>query len=228
MRTGLFAAMSVLGAGLSAHANLLRNGDFEVGGASGWITWRADWGQQERWKFNDATPGRSGNYDLKITALGGSFGVYQTVTVAPGSFYRLEAKWKATVLSDPAWFEIELLQGPWNYEAADIRPGDLVNKMYSFDNPENPPVSFDWIDTGTLDGTAADINGYRGVRQATSNRMTVVLKAGGNPNMVSGQSVVSWFDDVNLYEVPEPSSILLLAAGLGAVAPRRRRPCRAR
>lgn len=210
---GSLAVLSTLCLAATAHANLLRNGDFEAGNATGWIGWRAPWGQGEQRIFNDTTPGHSGNYDLKISATGSSFGVYQIVNVTPGQTYRLEARWKFDNLSDPGWTEIMILQGGWDYNAADIRPGDLVNKMYSYDNPENPPVAFDWLDTASLDGTAADINSYYGERTATTTRMTVVLKAGGNPTMAAGQSVVAYFDDVSLVEVPEPATLLLVLGG---------------
>src|SRR5262245_41418261 len=98
-------------------ANLLINGNFETGTSQAWTNWRAPWGQQEQYLFNDATTGRSGQFDLKITAKGSSFGVYQTVNVTPGHSYRLSALWKAQVLSDPGWFEIMLLQGPFDYNA---------------------------------------------------------------------------------------------------------------
>lgn len=216
--TGVFAAcVFVLAASSAASAsvNLLRNGDFETGTAFGWTPWRAPWGQQEQYIFNDRMPGRSGKYNLKITAYGSSFGVYQEVAVVPGKYYRIEALWKATLMGEKNWFEIELLQGPWNYELADLRPGDIPHKMYSYDLPETTPITFDWTPTPTLDGTPVDIHQYRGVRQAAGTKLTVVLKAGGNPDFRSGQSVVSWFDDVALYEVPEPSTLLI--AGVGAV-----------
>ncbi len=221
MRIGLFAVLITIGGAASAQGNLLRNGDFGTGNGWGWTTWRAAWGQQERWQFNDTS---SGGFNLKLTALGGSFGVYQTVYVTPGKYYRIEARWKFSALSEPTWTEIELLQGGWDLQAADERPWDLPNKMYSYDNPENPPETFDWLHTAVLDGTPADINQYRGVRQATTSRMTIVLKAGGNPTMTSGQSVAAWFDDVSFYEVPEPSCLLILGAGLMAMAVRSRRP----
>lgn len=199
-------------------ANVLINPGFETGNSQGWTSWRAPWGQQEQYTFNDTTAGHTGQFDLKITAKGSSFGVYQTVSVTPGHSYRLSAQWKVDVLSNPGWFEIMLLQGPYSYLDTDIRPGDLINKMYSYDSPENPPPpvggGFGWLNTATLDGTLADINHYNGVRQATTTQMTVILKAGGNPNMTAGQSVVSYFDDVVLEEVPEPTSLLMLAGGL--------------
>ncbi len=223
------ACALMLGCALAASAsaapvNLLRNGDFESGGPSGWITWRAPWGQQEQWRFNDTTEGRSGNYNLRISALGSSFGVYQTVAVTPGKSYRIEAKWKFELMSDPTWSEIEVLQGYFDLQQADQRPYDLPNKMYSFDSPENPPVAFDWLQTPVLNGTAADINQYRGIRKATGTRLTVVLKAGGNPAMNPNQSVVAWFDDVKLYEVPEPGAIALAAIGSAFIGRRRREP----
>jgi len=185
--------------------NLLINGNFESG-SLGWTNWKAPWASEAACvrNFFDQTPGHSGNYCLKLSTNAASFGVYQVVTVTPGRYYRIECLWKATFSSaSNTWAEIEVLPGPYVYEEVDLRPQDLVHKMYSFDNPENPPVTFDWLLTPTLNGTAADINHYNGIRYSgTSDKMTVALKCGA----IGGPNTQEWFDDIRLYEVRKTPS----------------------
>jgi hypothetical protein len=197
---GVLAVLMAFSAAAPAVAgpNLLSNGGFESGGG-GWRDWRGDWSTGYARSFFDTSPGHSGNYCLNLVATSASFGVYQTVLVTPGRYYRLECRWKGTFTStENNWAEIELLQGPFDLVQADQRPEDLVHKVYSYDAPPDaPPVTFDWVWTPALDGSPVDPNGYRGIRQAVTNRLTVVLKAGA----IGGPTTHVWFDDLALYEV---------------------------
>ena len=75
-------------------ANLLTNGNFETGTSQGWTSWRAPWGQQEQYSFNDATAGRSGQFDLKITARGSSFGVDAGMSEQSLNWERFNSLWE--------------------------------------------------------------------------------------------------------------------------------------
>lgn len=192
-------------------SNLVVNGDFE-NGATGWTTWRAPWGVNEAWDFHntDVGPDASGNRSLKLgnSASVGSFGVYQEVAVEPGKTYRLDAYWKGQKLGDMNWFEILLLDGPWNMQQADSgTPASVYvepNYMYAYDNntyglPGPIGTTFGWIwghAQYAPPRDQVDWNNRLGRRTASGNVMTVVLKAGSTT-----AGIANWFDEVSLVEV---------------------------
>ena len=63
-----------------------------------------------------------------------SFGVYQEVTVEPGKTYRLDCEWKGTRQGDSNWWEVILVDGPYNYDQADNGPIVEKNYMFAYDS----------------------------------------------------------------------------------------------
>lgn len=201
-------------------ANLLFNGDFETGlVGQGWTTWTdGQWGSNYFWDFTNAEPGHSGNQCLKLgtTNTTGSYGVYQEVTVEPGKTYRLEGLWKGNQIGGMSWFEILLIDGPWNQQLADsAQPATVVEANYMYAYDENTYgfshagiTSFPWTHTSTQNsppGYRVDWNNRKGERTATGNVMTVVLKAGS-----IAPGIACWFDDMTLREVGEPMTVASL------------------
>ncbi|MBP7936654.1 MAG: DUF362 domain-containing protein [Phycisphaerae bacterium] len=191
--------------------NLLVNGDFETGDASGWTGWESPWGGPFVRDFADAEAGHQGSFCLKLggSSTTGSFGVHQQVTVEPGKTYRVDAFWRGQKTGSSNWFEILLLDGPFDIDQADSggEPVVRTNYMYAYDNligtglGGNVGATFGWLWAHSQDGTKYDYNSRHGERTATGNTLTVVLKAGNTGE--GGAGVAAWFDDVSLVEVAE-------------------------
>jgi hypothetical protein len=188
------------GPGPAQAQNLVVNGGFESG-AAGWTTWRAPWGSGEVWDFNDTDPEATGTRCLRLSTPGNaSFGVYQQVAVTPGRTYRIDCRWKGTKFGESNWYEVLLLDGPFNQVFADSGSADLVqpNFMYAYDSGTFPlPGDFGWIWTHEQNGTPVDTHGRFGKRTATGNVMTIVLKAGA---CCGTNGASAWFDEVSLVE----------------------------
>lgn len=196
-------AVAVLG------ADLLTNGNFEDG-STGWSTWRADWGENEVWDFNNTNVSPMGG--TKCLRLGGSqtsssFGVYQQVAVTPGKTYRLDCQWKGKRLGDQNWWEVILVDGPFSLQEADTAEYVEKNYMFAYDNvtygfPGAIGTGFGWVwthDQYAPPRDQVDWNHRLGRRKATGSVMTVILKAGS----VSTGGVEAYFDNVTLSEVSE-------------------------
>ena len=201
MKRPALSAIVLFWASVAAAQNLLTNGDFEAGPA-GWTTWRATWGTGEVYDFNSTQPGLSGSKCLQIsTTATASFGVYQEVSVTPGRVYRIDGRWKGTRFGPSQWYEILLIDGPFSQAQADNGGEPVVhaNYMYAYDVTTYPiTADFGWIPAHDQNGVAGlDYNSRYGLRMATGNTMTVVLK-GGASSTTSGVS--AWFDDVSLVE----------------------------
>jgi hypothetical protein len=186
------------------------NGGFETGTSSGWTKWWAPWAGSSSLTVSVTTAAKySGNYGLSLyTSSFTSAGVYQQVSVTPGVTYKLEGMWKGMNPSG-RWIEALLLDGPWDYNAADNNP--WYNMYAGWDGGAQPPYtprpapeSFDWQ---PFSQTAVWWNWPNG-RTASTNVMTVVLKLGGN----AGATV--YFDDIHLVPVPEPSAFIVLGSSL--------------
>ncbi len=189
--------------------NLVQNGDFENGN-NGWTTWRAPWGSNEVYDFNNANVSQMGGQ--KCLRLGGgstnsSFGVYQEVTVEPGKTYRVDCEWKGTRRGDSNWWEVILVDGAYNYDQADNGPIVEKNYMFAYDSvtygfPGSIGQTFGWIWTHNQYAPPkrqVDWNHRLGRRTASGTTMTVILKAGS----VSPGGVEAFFDNVTLREVSE-------------------------
>lgn len=204
-RAALIASLSALLI-LPASANLVTNPGFETGNTSGWTTWAASWSSgysataQKIYKY-------SGTYALKLGITGiASFGVYQQVTVTPGASYKLNGMWKATTASF-GWFEVLLIDGAFSIDEADKAGVCNKNIIAGYDSTLGwpPPGAFGW------EPFSASYRIPNGIRTATGNVMTVVLKMGGN----TASKPTSYFDDVTLEHVPEPGSAIALSGGIG-------------
>jgi uncharacterized protein (DUF362 family) len=196
---------------LTAGPNLLANGDFEQGAAN-WTTWQApDWGDGETWNFANTEAGHLGNQCLHLSSGKASFGVYQEVAVEPGKTYKIDAYWKGRQLGpngDHNWYEVLILDGPWNYGQADGNPNDppfnnpsqpVFNEMYGYDSHTYSMTGdFGWEWTHDLNDTLIDTMNRDGLRTATGNVMTVVLKAGACCDNTGSSG---WFDNISLAEV---------------------------
>ncbi|MGQ9648520.1 MAG: DUF362 domain-containing protein [Phycisphaerae bacterium] len=197
-------AVAVLG------SDLLTNGDFE-NGDTGWTRWQADgWGSGWAWDFNNPNVSPMGG--TKCLRLGNettyaSFGVYQQVAVTPGKTYRLDCQWKGKRLGDQNWWEVILIDGPFDLQQADTDVYVEKNYMFAYDNytygfPGPIGSGFGWVWTHNQYAPPkdqVDWNHRLGRRKATGNIMTVVLKAGSN----SAGGVEAYFDNVTLREVSE-------------------------
>lgn len=196
--------------------NLLTNGDFETG-STGWNVWQADWSSGVARDFNNTEPGRLGAKCLRLSATEGSFGVYQQVSVTPGKTYKLDALWKGKKVGLWNWYEIILIDGPFSMAEADQDPGVRNNYMYAYDKNTygldrltaiQTPGYFGWVwahDQNSPPDNRVDWNNRKGLRTATGNIMTVVLKCGSccgttGPN--------AWFDNVSLVEAGVPEAIV--------------------
>ncbi len=199
-----------LTARLTGGVNLLANGDFESG-STGWATWRASWGGAEAWDFNSTEPGAIDGKCLHLTSGGASFGVYQQVAVTPGKTYRVDAYWKGKKLSPNGgdnWYEVLLLDGSWDYGQADGNPNvapyddpsePVFNEMYGYDSHTySMTADFGWEWTHDLNATPIDTINRDGLRVASGNVMTVVLKAGA---CCEATGASGWFDNISLVEV---------------------------
>ncbi|MBI4581961.1 MAG: DUF362 domain-containing protein [Planctomycetes bacterium] len=200
--------------------NLLVNGGFEAG-AAGWSTYHAIWGGNDgQIDFNNTEPGRVGNSALHLYLPAGqddSFAVYQQVPVTPGKAYRIDAAWKANYYGQNTWYEVMLIDGPWDPFQADTGGSAvLLNHMFAYDTnasancPAGNPItaSFGW--TWTHDQYDQNVdncwNDRDGVRVATGTTMTVVLKTGSCCG--TNRSDV-WFDEVSLTEVIDQPEIIV-------------------
>jgi uncharacterized protein (DUF362 family) len=188
--------------------NLLVNGDFEQGDA-GWTAWREEghWGSGEAYDFNAVAETGHGNRCLRLSAQTGSFGVFQQVAVTAGRTYRIDAYWKGKKVGLSQWYEILLIDGPFSIEQADCDPcGVRDNYMYAFDKNTyglDVPVGnyFGWVWAHQQNAPPAnrvDWNNRAGLRTASGNVLTVVLKCGACCG-TSGPE--AWFDDVSLVEM---------------------------
>jgi len=199
--------------------NLLVNGDFESGSA-GWGTYHSDWGNNAgQVDFSSTEPGHLGDSALHLYLNPGqddSFAVYQEVPVTPGKKYKIDAYWKANYYGHDSWYETMLIDGPWDVDQADTGgPIVLNNHMYSYDTNDsancvggNPiTASFDWVWTHTQNDEDVDNcwNDRDGVRIASGNTMTVVLKTGSCCG--TNQSDV-WFDEVSLVEINDEEIVV--------------------
>lgn len=203
-RGGVLAAAFLSAIAVCAGAaNLVANPGFEDPGSTnnipGWTFWRATWGGGET---AQAVTGAevSGNRGLMLTCGSSSFGVYQEVTVTPGKVYRIDGWWKGSFTSGTdAWYDCELLDGPFNLTTADNRPYDLAYKYCTYDLAQ---ANWDWERMSdayyTVLPLLQDISTItrNGIRYAKTTKLTVVLKTGGFSHPYG------YYDDILLEEVP--------------------------
>jgi uncharacterized protein (DUF362 family) len=201
-------------------SGLLTNGGFESGD-TGWIKWQSSWGSGEVADFASVEPGHAGNTCLNLrinSGEGRSFGVYQEVPVTAGHTYKIDVYWKGRRYGEDNWAEVMLLDGAFDITQADTGGSIvLLNHMYAYDkNPPAQPMTadFGWIWGHDQNGTTVDTNRRNGLRTATGNTMTVVLKAGACCGTTQANV---WFDEVSLVDVTSTpdNHTLTVAAGAG-------------
>lgn len=205
-----------------ASANLVGNGGFE-NGTVGWTTWSSTWSSGYT-AIHDHAAAYSGNYGLKLQiGASASFGVWQKVAVTPGKQYKLDGIWKG-MGGTGNWFEVILLDGQFNRDYADDPKYVFNNVVCGYDGNAAfgypAPAEFGWQTFSSIYGNEVSPYIQNGVRTASGNFMTVVLKCGSYQNSVKP---TAYFDNITLTEVPEPGSILALVSGLGALGFIRRR-----
>jgi hypothetical protein len=153
--------------------------------------WRASWGSGEAAQTTTAYK-VNGSRGLMLTCNSSSFGVYQEVTVTPGKAYQMDGWWKGNYTAGTdAWYDSELIDGPFNYTTADIRPDDLPTKVCTYDLAK---ANWNWERMSSAYYTAPICK--NGIRVATGTKMTVVLKTGGF------SQPYGYYDDISLVEVP--------------------------
>ncbi len=202
--------------------NLVVNGDFE-NGSTGWQPWESAWGSNKVRDYANTEPGHIGNACLKLgnSNSTGSYGSYQEVTVEPGKTYRVDVYWRGQKLTDMNWFEVILLDGPFNMQNADSGSpaSEFVepNYAYAYDNntyglPGPIGTTYGWVwgheqYSGPNPLNQVDWNNRQGRRTASGTTMTIVLKAGSlNPG------IACWFDEVSLREVQGEEVVATLAS----------------
>lgn len=194
----------ILAAGVSSQ-NLLVNPGFEipeskVNEVPGWTYWRATWGSGES-VYTTTSTKISGNRALVLTCSSSSFGVYQEVDVTPGKAYQMNGWWKGHFPAGAmSWYDCELLNGPFDIVLADSRPPDLPYKVCTYD-----PAAANWNWEKMSDAYHTTIPllieaggsiTRNGIRVASGNKLTVILKTGGFSNPYG------YYDDISLTEVP--------------------------
>lgn len=199
-------------AALRLGPNLVQNGGFETGDLTGWQPWESPWGTPVRNVVPSSTkPGAEGDYVLKLgdDLCSSSFGIYQEIAVEPGKTYRLNCQWAGTKLSNQNWWEVILIDGIYTYQQADEAAYVEKNYMYAYDDvtfglPGGQGTQFGWNWTHEHNvnrRNEVDWNNRHGLRTATGNVMTVVLKVGNWDEPTPTTGVEGFFDSVTLREV---------------------------
>lgn len=118
---------------------------------------------------------------------GGSGGLYQEITVTPGVPLEYSFWWKGASGSDIAWFELLLIDGPFNIWDSDaFQEGDegrnnpsIIRKI---ELPDGQTTSFEWTQVQDTDPpTPGDFGDRPTTITPTNEIVTVVLKAGRYP-----------------------------------------------
>jgi len=217
----------LIGASSAGGANLLVNGDFSQPEPTGWTRWWADWGNYADWTISGGTgyhglAGIQGDFGTI-----GSYGWFQVVPVPAGEEVHVTGLWRGDV--DPlGWAEIMLFSVPVGTPIGDVSmaPGtvwyrvnegaaaDIAFKKDGFGM--NPPEVWGW--------EAADLSTHpagNGGSVTSLGWVVVATKIGTNYDNASHDLLYVEFDEI--YLVPEPATLLLLALPLAFVR-RRRRP----
>ncbi len=207
--------IAILAISVPAFANLLVNGDFEDGDLTGWTAWTAPRGSYvAEVQYDVAFDGAA----LHLTGSESSFGVYQSFDTIPGQPYTISGVWMVPN-GNLHWAEVMLFnddgRDPYDQMDAPLDSSILLKvdgwgmNGQTFSSWENFDAGNRWYSGGPFSTTVI----------ATGTKMYVNLKAG----TAVGNGVHAYFDNVSVTTVPEPCTMLALAAGLGALVVRRRK-----
>jgi len=203
----LIGALLVLVVAAPAGANVLFNGDWEMGQIA-WTQVSSDWGSDMAWTVTNNGPTAP---EGTLTCTTGSFGWFQVAEVPVGQEAAVTADWSG---NDISWAEVMLWTVPVGTTLEDVEatfdsgPAEAIAyKKDAFGM--NPPTTWDWEPAALSPHPSG--NGGTVISQGL---VVVGLKLGGQANSPSLS-----FDNIVL--TPEPAAALLL--GLPIVFLRRRR-----
>lgn len=165
------------------------------------VQWNSPWGGGFSWDVPN----------LILQTSSGSFGWYQAIAVTPGAPYTITANWQGNGANN--WCEVLLFNddGRPVYDQLDAPlNSSIISKVDGWGMnggmPFAGPITNFYFPSGPLTNTVV----------ATGNLMFLGLKTGSG-----GGGTAVQFMDVVL--VPEPCTMVVLAAGLGGLLIRRRR-----
>ena len=179
----------------AAAAGLEVNGGFETGTGFGWTEWSAPWAvSRPAYDYAWATEPYAGTCALHMSAVNGSFGVYQEFCVEPGAAFDVTWAWRG-IAAGNGWGEVLIIDAPYSYDMADAPSSypevTVAAKWEVGFGGAYPPPSADWVEEQSSVTPASDI-------------VTVVLKCGSS----SGGNIHAWFDAVT---IAHASTLLELA-----------------
>jgi hypothetical protein len=203
----------------AAHAGLVANGDWATGDETGWTRWRAPWGAGETWAVtnNGPTP-PEGTASLNGTTS--SFGWFQRIPVEACRMYVVSADWAGNI-GGAGWAEVMFFSCTEGLSDGDvinrIDTGNAADIAYKKDSwGMNPPTSWGW-EAASL---SPHPSGNGGLIHADCNEVVVALKLGQG----AGNQVWTSWDNIQVFNIPEPGTMMLLGSGLvGLVAFARRK-----
>lgn len=166
------------------------------------VEWNSPWGGGFTWDLPNLT----------LQTSTGSFGWYQAIATTPGVAYTITANWQGN--GDLNWCEVLLFNddGRTVYDQLDAPlDSSIISKVDGWGlnggMPFGPgPITNYYFPNGPLTNTVV----------ATGTTMFLGLKTGS-----VGAGTAVQFTDIVL--VPEPCTMVVLAAGLGGLLIRRRR-----
>lgn len=211
----LMAVLAILAAPAFAQINVLNNGNFETGDYSGWTAWNSSWADSFSISVVDDTndPVYSG-YSLKLDATNGSFGIYQEINSVAGQEYTINGMFSGTGQLD--WVEVLMFNddGRTINKQADEEPlaSSIIAKVDGWGQNGGP--NFGW---SSITDKYATAGLHTNTITATGSKIYVVLKGGTSNSNGPGCNVKAYFDDFTVTTTPEPSSLLALASGIGAL-----------
>ena len=200
---------------LAMHARAaLVNGDWSTGDETGWIRWRAAWGDAggESWSVTTLSPTAPEATMSNVSYAQAEFGWYQIVTAPESTPATLSALWSGS-LGSSGWTEIMLFS-----VVPETTEPDILNRIYTDAAADiafkkdswgmNPPNPWSWQSAG--DSPHPSGNGGT----VTSLGWVVVgLKLGSVSTNAASVSV----DNVNLEIIPEPGIWALVGLGVGCL-----------
>lgn len=199
----------VLALSLPAAADLV-NGDWSTGDETGWTRWWAPWGASNYGVTFNGPFAPEGTAWLD-QGQQGSFGWYQVVECPAGMLCCIQGMWAGDI-DGLGWAEVMF----WTTNDPNENHGNRADVGNSADIAfkkdswgMNPPTAWDWESIAKSPHPQGN-----GGMLISQGYVVVGLKVGS----VSGNPVWASWDNLCLYCVPEPGSLLALATGLVGLA----------